>query len=68
MKYFAAGLFLFISLPCNAQNSGKDETVFIKLQQEWAEARKTRNIPFLEKLMAPRIHGNKISRCSPPAI
>ncbi len=52
MKSFTVGLILLVSLSCYAQTSSKDEATFIKLQHEWAEARKARDIGFLERFYA----------------
>lgn len=46
---FVAWFIFHLSPPCYSQTRGGDEATFIKLQSDWAEARKNRDVAFLEK-------------------
>ncbi len=45
-------LMLLIAPPSRSQTNSTDEKTFAKLQHDWAEARKNRDVPFLEKFYA----------------
>lgn len=45
-------LITLVSLPSRAQSKHATEQTFLQLQHDWAEARKNRDVPFLERFYA----------------